>query len=434
MKLLHTSTALVVALLSLCLLSCSDYVPPAPVVPEPPMIDSIADAGAVAIQVVHGSLLGQEATIDISMYSPESIDWAVSGFFLRISYEQNALSFFGAVEGDFFRECDWEYFTYREGYLNTCEDCPTGTVLLVALADDPVTLRGPDCFKRDTAPGEAQQLVRMHFLIANDSAYACEFLPVSFFWADCEDNNVSSVHGDTINVVRRVYDYTGESAPAPYSLRSNLSEIPGPDGPPNECAEVFVDSEPIRSFDFYNGGIRTECPPPPDFLGDINKNNEPNEVADVLMFASYFAQGYSAFNPHIQESIDVSDINRDGIKLTAADLVLLIQIVVGEGSPWITLEPTFSEYSFRHGVVSVAEELGAAHLVFEGEANITQLATDATMLTGSPDGNTHVLLHLPLSPAPTAGFSGNLVQSDANLLSVEFATFEGQAIIVREKQ
>ena len=430
MKLLHTSTALVVALLSLCLLSCSDYVPPAPVVPEPPMIDSIADAGAVAIQVVHGSLLGQEAIVDLSMWTPQSFDWQVSGFDLSVAYEQDQLTLLGAVEGDFLIDNNWEYFTYREGYQSSCDGCPSGILRLLGYTDSPFSVS-----RLGRSPEDAgDKLARIHFLVANDPAIACTLLPVSFFWADCDDNQLESSDSDTVHVARRIYDYTGESAPAPYSLRSNLSEIPGPDGPPNECAEAFVDSEPIRSFDFYNGGIRTECPPPPDFLGDINKNNEPNEVADVLMFASYFAQGYSAFNPHIQESIDVSDINRDGIKLTAADLVLLIQIVVGEGSPWITLEPTFSEYSFRHGVVSVAEELGAAHLVFEGEANITQLATDATMLTGSPDGNTHVLLHLPLSPAPTAGFSGNLVQSDANLLSVEFATFEGQAIIVREKQ
>ncbi len=393
------------------------------------MIAAVPLANALAIQVVHGSLLNQEATIDISMYSPESNDWLISGFNLLVTYDQASLSFTGAVEGDFFRDCDWEYFTYREGYQGNCQGCPSGVVRLVASADDPLTIDGPDCYRHTTVPGEAQQLVHMHFLVDHDSAYACDFLPVSFFWSDCEDNHVSSVHGDTTNVVRHVFDYTGESVVDSYTLRDGKAAVPGPDGVPDECEREFTESTPIRSIDFYNGGFRTACPEPPDFLGDIDKNNEPNEIGDVLIFANYFVSGLSAFTFHIQESVVASDINRDGIPLSVADLVLLIQIVIGEGSPWITLEPTYAEYSFRNGTLNVNTELGGAYLVFDGEVEISVLADGADYLLKYREGNTHVLLYLPLGFTPTSGFAGDLVHASGNLLSYEFATFEGQPII-----
>lgn len=67
--------------------------------------------------------------------------------------------------------------------------------------------------------------------------------------------------------------------------------------------------------------------------GDINANTIAFDVGDAIMFANYFLVGLSAFEPHIEHSIAMSDINGDGLVLTVADFVLLNRIVVGDTLP-----------------------------------------------------------------------------------------------------
>ena len=65
-------------------------------------------------------------------------------------------------------------------------------------------------------------------------------------------------------------------------------------------------------------------------FGDINDNGIPFEIGDAMMYSNYFIYGLAAFEPHVELSIYLSDVNNDGVTLTTADLLLLFQFQDGK--------------------------------------------------------------------------------------------------------
>jgi len=390
---------------------------------------------AVTIQKVHGQLQGHESTLSIDMLGADFNNWYLGGYDLLISYDQTAMTLLGADEGQFMLDCGWEYFTYREGYNGNCGNgCPSGIVRLVALAEANDGPNHPDCFNNDGDPTGATQLAELRFLISNDRTLECMLAPVRFFWIDCGDNSFSDVGGDTLMISRDVYAYygdydvVGDSAIDTYVLIEEAPAFPGHSGA-MACDDFVAKGVPIHVIDFYNGGFDIICSEEIDAPGDINLNNISYEIADAVMFTNYFIEGLSAFE-YVEGSIAASDVNKDGVTLSVADLVYMLRVVVGDAVPYEgKVNSVVSAYSFQDGVMSMDIELGGAYLVFEGNVDVTLEADNAVLHVGQVEGNTHVLVLR--SDDAANGFSGDFLAVNGNLVSYEFATFAGDPIVAK---
>ncbi len=389
---------------------------------------------AVTIQKVHGQLQNHTTTVSIDMLGADFNNWYLGGYDLLISYDQTALTFTGAVEGQFLLDCGWEYFTFREGYNGNCGNgCPSGIVRIVAMAEQNDGPYHPDCFNNDGDPTGATQLAELSFLVSNDRTLECQFVPVRFFWVDCGDNSFSDVGGDTLMISRDVYAYygeydmVGEVEVDTYVLIEEAPAFPGHYGA-MACDDFVAKGVPLHVVDFYNGGVDIICSEEIDAPGDINLNGLSYEIADAVMFTNYFIEGLSAFE-YVEGSIAASDVNKDGVTLSVADLVYMLRVVVGDAVPYEgKVNSIVSAYSFQDDVLSMDTELGGAYLVFEGNVDVKLVADNAELHVGQVEGNTHVLV---LAENVTVGFSGNILAVDGNLMSYEFATVEGAPIVAK---
>ncbi len=164
--------------------------------------------------------------------------------------------------------------------------------------------------------------------------------------------------------------------------------------------------------------------------GDLNLNGLGYEIADAVMFTNYFIEGTSVFRS-VDSSMAASDINRDGKPLTVSDLVYLLRVVVGDAISYPKLTPMETSYSLQNGVVSVDHEMGAAHVVLEGDAQVQLLADNMEMKTGMIDGNMNAIIY---SSRANTEFAGNFLVTDAQVLSIEFATYDGQPVVAENIQ
>jgi len=287
----------------------------------------------LTIEKVEGAFLGQQHTVSITMLDDTYTNKEMGGFDFLIQYDNSAMSFLMAEEGDFLTQCKWEYFTYRYGASGNCGPgaCPSGVLRVVAMGE---TTGGnladhPDCWTN--SPGISNELVKLHFLLSTDANLECQFAPIRWVWYDCADNGVSSKVGDYLFISEKVYDFAGfdEFGDPIFNLITYLdNSFPTLTGAPVDTCDVFTDKgQPWRLVHFYNGGIDIICADDIDAVGDININNIPYEIADAVMFTNYFVNGIDAFGDHPEGSIAASDTNKDGITLSVADLVYLIRVI-----------------------------------------------------------------------------------------------------------
>jgi hypothetical protein len=380
------------------------------------------------------------ATISIDMFDGVDFNnWSIGGFDFLIHYDPTALVVTDVNEGTFFTDCDWEYFTWRYGPYGNCGNaCPEGFLRIVGMAEQNDGANHPDCFNNDgvvdPGPGSSlsTQLATVDFLVTTDFTYECQFVPIRFVWYDCGDNTLSDVPGQTLLMSLHVFDYLGEEGDPPVDTYVDITAdnpFPTYTGAPSECDTWTEKGEPFRGVNFWNGGVDIICKDSIDSPGDININGVPYEIADAVMFTRYFIVGEEAFGDHVDASIAASDANLDGLALSVADLVYLIRVVVGDALPYAKVDAVAASYTHTGGVVNVQTEMGAAFFVVEG-TNVTANAIgDVTVEQGVVNGNTHVLVTGYDAVANTfSGFSGDFVELNGNILSVEFATSEGQMV------
>ncbi|HSG99647.1 MAG TPA: T9SS type A sorting domain-containing protein, partial [candidate division Zixibacteria bacterium] len=378
------------------------------------------------LNTLPGTLQGHQEEICI-VYDAGSNE--IGGFDFLISYDNSVLSLVGATEGSIYADYEWEYFTYRYGPNGNCNGgCPSGKVRIVGLAEQNDGMHHPNNLA--LVPGDT--FACLTFLVSNDRNYGCQFAPIRWCWLDCGDNALSSGGGDTTYISNEVYDYIGtDNANVLHEFRADITgadpTFPTLTGAPDECDVRTEKGAPIRFVCFENGGIKIICPDDIDDRGDVNLNGLSNEIADAVMFTEYFISGLSAFVPHIEGSIAATEVNGDGIPLTVADLVYLIRVIVGDALPLPKSVHNTASITVAGNVVSTNVDLGAALFVFEGTANVELLATNMDMKVGVVDGNTHALVY---SISTNSIAAGGVVSADANLLSVEAASYEGVALDV----
>jgi hypothetical protein len=299
----------------------------------------------VRISKTQDALLGLEYQVSISLDNAAS-PRGVGGFDFLIAYDEPPLTLVAATPGALLDSCGWEYFTYRTGAQGNCNgSCPSGFVRLVAMGDYGDV--HPSCF----LSGQLGTLATLTFAIANDLAYACLDLPISFYWTECANNVMCSILGDSLHLSRKVFEFSNQDD---ITGQPGYGGWQGITGSPN-CPGTNNDTV----LDFYNGEIRISCLDSIDARGDINQNGIANEIADLVMFTNYFLSGLSAFTSSgsVNASIAASDINADGKVLTYQDLVYLWRIIKGEAPPFpkqaveATVDAFFQQDSTNHKVV-----------------------------------------------------------------------------------
>ncbi len=273
---------------------------------------SNADA-AVYITGERDAWLGWPAAAEIRVKNLRS-PWEASGFDLLIQYDNTGLTFTSAELGHSLSVWNWEYFNY-------VDDPAQGLIRLVAIADinngdiHPSNLLNQNC-----------ALAMLQFIIVNNAGNIGRELPLRFLWADCGDNSFASApDGDSLYVSNDVYDKYG------FLLTAN-EPFPTYSGVPDECLTAPTVR---RSVDYFSSFIQvaTEDPTPVYGRGDINLNWVPNEVADWVLFSSYFFYGLGVFNVNVEAQVATTDINADGITLTFSDLAYLYRVIVGDAEP-----------------------------------------------------------------------------------------------------
>jgi hypothetical protein len=208
----------------------------------------------------------------------------------------------------------------------------------------------------------------MDFYICNNELLRGLNLGIFFDWDEysCVENTMSDCSGNKLFVSEETDEYD-----------------------PAECSHL-EQYPPAPVLQFIDGGIyicledEIKCE-----RGDINLNHLPYEVADAVLFASYFITNdvNDVFVLDPQEGqICATDINADGWVLTLPDLVMLIQVILHDVYPIPKLAPSTEVASMivSGGTVMAecANPLSAMVFAFDGTVSATLLADNMEMMVG----------------------------------------------------
>jgi hypothetical protein len=367
----------------------------------------------IQIDKLEDAYQGHYAEVGINMN--ESGEY-FGGFDFLVAYDPSALTFMNAALGSFTQGC-WEYFTYRTSAMGNCGDpCGSGNVRLVGMADLNNGAHHPDpaCLR---FPGYTAQLAKMTFYVTNDYTFQCMYVPIRFEWIDCGDNTISSVGGDTLSISRFVYDFEGRDITGEpnYGGHSWIGDCLNPDP---------LKPSAIPSIDFIHGGIDIVCVDSIDARGDLNLNDIPYEIADAVLYTSYFIYGLGVFYINMPGQIAASDVNNDGRVLTVGDLVYLVRIITGDEVAIPKLSPFANEVEVTScDVISTntTVDIGAAHFVFDinGEFGTPELLVDGMRLRSDVvDGRLQVLLWSDAKNRVAAGEFDLFTDYYGNLMTV----------------
>jgi hypothetical protein len=386
----------------------------------------------VTIEKVHNQLQGHYAEVAINL-DDSYTSMNMGGYDLLIAYDVG-LTFISATPGQLLTDCDWEYFTYRFGATGNCGDqCPSGVLRLVAMAETNNGANHPTCFNSATGT----ELAVLEFFVSNDRTLECQYLPVRFYWMDCADNTISSQYGDTLFLDDKVLEFEGNE------ITDHTFGFPGYYGALDSCL-VGDKLYPLRAIDFKNGGVDVVCGDSIDVRGDINANGIGYEIADAVMFTGYFISGLSAFGGHIEASIAASDVNADGITLSVADLVYLVRVIQGDAQPYAKPGPAEDNFSVSTQVqtnqLNVAYDattsMGAVWMRFQftGSVEAPVLGDGASNmeLKYGINGNELNVLVFDLGNDAILAGQHNLVtipvNGDIKLVEVDAADFNGNMV------
>jgi hypothetical protein len=398
--------------------------------PENKSFEIPDEAMEISIDIPRDQLQGHYIDVPVTVNADIT---RFSGFEMLVSYDPEALTLARALPGIQLTENNWEYFEYQA--LHDTVYHYLGLVNIFAAIDvpniDPTPLVGSD---------EPDGLFTLRFLVSNDVYYDCEFLPIRFFWRDCEDNLFFSLKGDTLGLARAVYD----------TSRTEMDEHthPGWLGPPEECLESLKQA-PVYMIDYVNGGIQlTGHCDGYKHIGDLNCNGLAFETADAELCIELLTTGMEGYE---RESILCatyrSDINPDGIAPSVSDLQYLIQIINGDPIPakllWkpvhmnvdtLTDNDTLSVFFYSD------YNIGSSLLTFlvDDETQLPTLGMTATNMDLKyhyRNDTLKVLIYSFLLHSIPAGPGEMLTipaDAGATLLSIDLAEMEGRQIVLTD--
>jgi hypothetical protein len=377
----------------------------------------------IVIEKTHMSLQGQHEYVDVTVTkgSPE-----MGGFDILVAYDRTCTNFQGVFEGSIYAACGWEYFTYRTWFFPSYYPhfFWGGIIRVVGMAELNNGANHPSCWTT-TKPFT---LFTIDFLVTDNRQFECQYCPVRFYWTDCGDNTISSKGGDTLFVSRNVFEF----GDPPFEITDMYYGFPTYFGTQWDCLIGGGPNKPVpvQFIDFINGGVDVACADSLDDRGDINLNGISNEIADAVLFTNYFIYGVGVFKINYHGQVAATDVNADGLTLTVGDLVYLVRVIVGDAMPYPKLAPVEATYVIDHGVISVDAEMGAALVVVKGNATPTLLAEnmDIKYAYDAEQNLTRLLVY----SLEGHGFSGEFVQVNGEVVSLELGSYEGAVVKATE--
>ncbi|KAA3637725.1 MAG: hypothetical protein DWP97_00315 [Calditrichaeota bacterium] len=381
-------------------------------------------AFAIKIEKKERALQGAMQSVDVSLHTYNGHQLDIGGFDLLIRYDRYALNVQSIDTGQFFSDCDWEYFTYRMQFY---PDIPnSGDIRVISIADiyndPPLT---PGCFE----VVDSVQLFTLNFLVTNDRTYECEFAPVILFWNDCNDNFLYSVDGEEQYLINDIYFYNKLKREYYRSPDDSIMPFPSKYGVHPDC-DTLPDREKLIRL--INGGIQIICADSIDSAGDINLNEIAYEMDDLNIFKNYFVSGDSVLTVNEYGQKHASDVNRDGLTLTIEDFVHMARVITGDANPYpgnyVNSTPVVSgSFRFNNGIFSVNSslKLGALQLVVDGNVHPTLIADSVVMDYHFNGEQTFIFVtSFPIYP-----FSGDIVRLDSDkIYSIQMSDYSGNRV------
>ncbi|MEA1981350.1 MAG: dockerin type I repeat-containing protein, partial [candidate division Zixibacteria bacterium] len=314
----------------------------------------------ISIEKSHFSEIGHADSIDVILQNNGS-SYLIDELNFVIHFDTSTVYFGSAVPGALFEECQWEKFSFRY----TAE----GNIYISLKADTLST----DDFSGSYIEGKDGALMKLHFIIKNESALICQYLPVQFLWEDCLDNTAQLFGDSEIFLSDKVFNSFSF-----YPINED-SEFPTIFGAPDIC----VDSNNLRKIYFYNGGIDVSCGNSINIRGDVNLNEIAYEIADWVLFSHYFLFRESVFfagewgDEGLQMQIDATDCNADNTPLTIDDLIYLLRVALWDALPFPEL-PFVNSFVIKDTIVcnqdiqskivtiNYSDSLGGIHIIANG--------------------------------------------------------------------
>jgi len=237
----------------------------------------------------------------------------VGGIELQIEFDPTLLYFKGVQRGvalavkDSSGSYQWEFFAYRQlpnpgSFIYKLE--------IVALYDIKNAHKGVPL----QPVSDFVELAELKFQVAPDNNLLGTEVPVNFNWDpnNCYENCLTVDRtGDILYVSNDTLQFNFSDCDTTYS---------------------YTKYRVVTSLHFENGEV--EIPEPPVAqIGDINLNGIPYEVADAVLFLSYFMEGTAVFTLDSAQQIANSDIDGNGKVLTLSDFVLMTRIMRHDAIP-----------------------------------------------------------------------------------------------------
>ncbi|MCK4404148.1 MAG: T9SS type A sorting domain-containing protein, partial [candidate division Zixibacteria bacterium] len=362
---------------------------------------------------------------------------AFCGFELEVEFDYTALCFVSAERGPLlevsYTDVDgifwsWEMFTYR---LLPCPipPCQKYKILLYGMCEIPngSMSRGLPIPTMD--PCVYDTLVLLNFVVMNDENLRGYMIPVCWEWEgtvvndtlvedwDCGENTFSSPSGDTLYTSHLLCQFKADLCDDPNAGIAPIMNFQPDTNCVPDCYRIC-------------GGI-VVCPADSAHCkrGDVNYNTMTYEVADAVLFASYFVEGTSVFRYDLAYQKCATDVNADGRSLTLSDLVYLIRVILHDAYAIPKLAPSSEVVNvivYNNTITTeCASPIAAILFEFDSAVNPTLLATNMEMankdnrvLVWSKQGNTIEATTAVLS------FAG-----DAELTSVSAVNYDTRELL-----
>jgi len=339
----------------------------------------------------------------------------IGGFNFCIEFANADLTVISVRRGELINAVDqtgkfvWHYFTFR---LNPSTVIHKYKVCVIGIGRLYSSYPGM-CITQ----GTEGVLFYIKFVLACNELFRCHDTHVTFEWDSwtCLENTLSDCTGNKLFV-------------SDDTLKYNRTE----------CGLGTAKQEIVPCVNFQNGRVIWRCAydVDPIIIGDVNVNGVPYEIADAVLFASYFIEGEGVFSSDPETRMAQeggTDINQDGYLLSVADLVYMLRILVGDQAPLgaaVTPGSASVDFNGRLMHLNTTEALGAIVFTFKGEGSIISMNDKLTVRFNSGKGETKVIVYTMSKGVKIE--SGDLfsVRGNLELVNAEAATYGAQPINV----
>lgn len=210
---------------------------------------AVSDTARIIIRVERiDARLGRFVdTIDVSLQSTGQL---AAGFDFKIATSNQYLTIIGALPGEIFDSCGWDYFSARPLDRSKKPGSPQTLWQTVGMAEGITNQEPARCYGLDRQASLVRLIVsNEHVVKMIDTSVAIYFL-----WEDCTDNVVSSATGEKLYISTNVLDYF------PIVDSSGSAGFPTRRGAPKQCQKPGSLNPAKRRVEFHNGGVRFSIP------------------------------------------------------------------------------------------------------------------------------------------------------------------------------